>query len=152
MTLRPGPEDGSLEAYTNRLMLQRQRRRELAQRNMELLREKLLPALDRLSDADREEREALEEFSARLLASPKQIDVGLVCQIQEALLALARQEGDCPALIEHLYWLGIGRFSLASKLVNMDQVAASMTNRSNFHGLTIHNLLFRSNASPYPES
>ena len=78
-------------------MLQRQRRRELAQRNMELLREKLLPALDRLSDADREEREALEEFSARLLASPKQIDVGLVCQIQEALLALARQEEDRPA-------------------------------------------------------
>ena len=123
MTLRPGPEDGSLEAYTNRLMPQRQRRRELSQRNMELLREKLLPALDHLSDADREERQALEEFSAKLLASPKQVDVGLVCQIQEALLALARQEEDRPALIKHLYWLGMGRFNLANKLVNMDREA-----------------------------
>ncbi|MBD5118587.1 MAG: hypothetical protein HDT37_05705 [Clostridiales bacterium] len=124
MTLRPGPEDGSLEAYTNRLQAQRRRRRRLARRNMELLREKLLPALDHLSEADREERQTLQEFSAKLLASPKQVDVGLVCQIQEALLALARQEGDRSDLIEHLYWLGMGRFSLANKLVNMDQVEA----------------------------
>ena len=124
MTLRPGPEDGSLEAYTDRLLIRRRRRRQLVQRNMELLREKLLPALDRLSDADRTERQDLQEFSAKLLASPGQVDVGLVCQIQEALLALARQEGDRSDLIEHLYWLGMGRFFLANKLVNIDQAAA----------------------------
>ena len=124
LTLRPGPEDGSLEAYTDHLLLQRRRRRQLARRNMELLREKLLPDLDHLSGADREERQALQEFSAKLLASPKQVDVGLLCQVQEALVAQARQEGNRSDLIEHLYWLGMGRFSLASKLVNMDQVAA----------------------------
>ena len=121
---RPGPEDQTAEAYTRRFLAQHQRRRQLAERNIELLREKLLPTLDHLSGADAEERQALQEFSVKLYASPKQVDVGLLCQIQEALVALARQEGDRSALIEHLYWLGMGRVALASKLVNMDEVAA----------------------------
>lgn len=124
LDLRPGPEDQTAETYAQRLQAQLRRRRQLSERNMELLRKKLLPALDHLSEADKEERQTLQDFSAKLLASPKQVDVGLVCQIQEALLALARQERDRPELIEHLYWLGMGRFSLANKLVNMDQVAA----------------------------
>ena len=123
MTLRPDPGDQTLEGYTSRLMAQYTRRLQLARRNMELLREKLLPALDNLAGADGEERRALQEFSAKLLANPSQVDVGLLCQVQAALVALARQEGDRQALIEHLYWLGMGRFSLSNKLVNMDEVA-----------------------------
>lgn len=65
-----------------------------------------------------------QEFSTRLLASPKQVDVGLACQIQEALLARARQEDDQDGVAEHLYWLGIARFNLANKLVNLEQEAA----------------------------
>ena len=103
MTLRPDSGDQTLEGYTGRLMAQYDRRLQLARRNMELLREKLLPALDNLAEADGEERRALQEFSVKLLANPSQVDVGLLCQVQAALVALARQEGDRQALIEHVY-------------------------------------------------
>ena len=118
--LRPGPEDRSLEEYTDRLQAQRLRKWQLVQRNMELLREELLPALDHLSEADAEERQALQEFSTKLSASPGQVDVGILCQVQQALVAQARQEKNRADLIEHLYWLGMGWFFLSSKLVNIE--------------------------------
>ena len=120
LTLRPGPEDRTLEEYRDRLLAQRARRWRLVQRNMELLREELLPALDHLSDADAEERQALQEFSVQLAASPSQLDAGILRQVQQALVAQARQEENREDLIEHLYWLGIGWFALSNKLVNMD--------------------------------
>jgi len=123
LNLRPGPEDKTVERYAGRMLAQCSRRRQLAERNMQLLREKLLPTLDHLAETDQEERKVLQEFSIKLLYNPRQVDVGLLCQIQQALVALARQEGDQSALIEHLYWLGLGRFGLSSKLVNMDGVA-----------------------------
>lgn len=121
LNLRPGPEDESLEKYTDRLLAQRARKQQLIQRNMELLREELLPALDHLSEADAEERQALQEFSTRLLAGPGQVDVGIPCQVQQSLVALARQEENQTDLIEHLYWLGMGWFALSNKLVNMEK-------------------------------
>lgn len=124
LTLRPGPQEKTTEEYARRVRDELERRRRLVRRNMDLLRGELLPALDRLSEADEEERRALQEFSTRLLASPKQVDVGLACQIQETLLALARQENDPDGTAEHLYWLGIARFNLANKLVNLEREAA----------------------------
>lgn len=125
LTLRPGPKDkANFGAYAQRLLDERARKRQLAQRNMELLRGELLPTLDRLSEVDREERRELQDFSTKLLANPKQVDVGLACQIQEALLAQARQEDNLDGIIEHLYWLGISRFNLANKLANMGAQAA----------------------------
>lgn len=124
LNLRPGPEDRTPEEYADRLLAQRTRRQELGSRNMELLRTRLLPDLDHLSGADAEERRSLQEFSAKLMYGPGQVDVGLLCQMQQALVALARQEENHADLIEHLYWLGLGRFALSSKLVNMPEVAA----------------------------
>ena len=125
LTLRSGPEDRTLEEYAGRLSAQRARRQELGRRNMELLRTMLIPALDHLSGADEAERRSLQEFSVMLMqGGPGQVDAGLLCQVQEALVALARQEGDHSSLIEHLYWLGLARFALSSKLVNMPEVAA----------------------------
>lgn len=124
LNLRPTPEDRTQEEYTERLLARRARRNQLGRRNMQLLREKLLPDLDLLSEADQEERQALQEFSVKLLYGPGQVDAGLLCQVQQALVALARQEENVLDLIEHLYWLGMGRFALSSKLVNMRKVAA----------------------------
>ena len=120
LTLRPGPEDRTLEEYTDRLLAARTRRWQLVQRNMELLREELLPALDHLSEADAEERQALQEFSVKLGSSPGQVDVGILCQVQQALASQARQEENQEDLIEHLYWQGMGWFALSNKLVNME--------------------------------
>ena len=120
LNLRPEPEDQTPEEYARRLQAQCIRRRELEQRNMQLLREKLLPDLDHLSDADEVARRDLQEFSDKLLANPTEVDVGLLCQIQQTFVNQARQEDDRRALIEHLYWLGRARNSLSSKLVNME--------------------------------
>lgn len=123
LNLRPGPEDRTPEEYADRILAQRVHKRQLRQRNMELLREKLLPALDHLQEADGEERRAFQEFSVRLLNNPGQVDAGLLCEVQQSLLALARQEEAWWDIIEHLYWLGLGRFYLSSKLVNSADAA-----------------------------
>lgn len=114
------PRGESPEEYASRLWQDQDRRLELIKRNMELLQEELVPALDRLTGAGAEEKAELKEFSGRLVAGPAQLDVGLTCQIQQAFLAVARQEEDRRGIIEHCYQLGIGRFALYSKLVNMD--------------------------------
>lgn len=92
---------------------------QLAQRNIELLRIGLFPLLDNLFGAGPEELKELEEFSFELFSGRKELDVGLFCQIHQALLALARQKQDRNAMIRELYWLGMGRNALCGKMVGL---------------------------------
>lgn len=101
----------------------------LGQRNMELLRSGLFPALDDLFGASEEELKELDDFSFELFNTRKELDVGLFCQIHQALLTLARQNQDRNAMIRELYWLGMGRNALCSKMVGLplSDVAEYMT-------------------------
>lgn len=92
----------------------------LGRRNIELLRTGLFPVLDNLFDASAEELKELEEFSFQLFHGQTELDVGLFCQIHQALLSLARMRRDRAAMIRELYWLGLGRNSVASKLVGLE--------------------------------
>lgn len=94
---------------------------QLSQRNMELLRTGLFPILDDLFGAGEEEISALKEFASHLFDGRTELDVGLFCQIRQALLSLARQKRDRSATIRELYWLGLGRNALVSKLVGLEQ-------------------------------
>lgn len=115
---RPG--ELTCEQYAARLTQDRAQIVRLGKRNMELLRTGLFPMLDDLLDATEEERRDVEEFSFRLYDGRTELDVGLFCQIHQALLSLARQKRDRAAMIRELYWLGMGRNSLSSKLVGLD--------------------------------
>ncbi len=92
----------------------------LVRRNIELLRSGLFPTLDHLFSAGAEELEELRTFSFQLYDGRTELDVGLFCHIRQALLSLARQKRDRPAMIRELYWLGMGRNALCSKLVGFE--------------------------------
>ena len=84
----------------------------LGKRNIELLREGLFPTLDDLFNAGQDQLSVLWEFSFQLFDGRTELDVGLFCQIHQALLSLARQKRDRAAMIRELYWLGMGRYWL----------------------------------------
>lgn len=130
LSLQPTAEDQTLDSYSARVDKIRTQRRQLVQRNMELLRGDLLPELDLITSADEEQLQSLQEFSKDLLASPKQVDVGLAGQIQQSLLNLARQNHDRDGIIEHSYWLGIARFNLNNKQINMERETAGFHQRA----------------------
>lgn len=114
------PDGLSFEAYARRLRENEALREEKAKRNMELLRGRLFPMLDDLFHCGAETIAGLEEFSFQLYDGRKELDVGLFCQIRQALLILARQKRDRNAIIRGLYWLGMGRISLVRKLVGLE--------------------------------
>ena len=120
LSQRGRPGELTCEQYAARLTQDRAQIVRLGKRNMELLRTGLFPMLDDLLDATEEERRDVEEFSFRLYDGRTELDVGLFCQIHQALLSLARQKRDRAAMIRELYWLGMGRNSLSSKLVGLD--------------------------------
>lgn len=120
LTARKRPDGLSFEAYESRLLADEAQAEALMARNMELLRGSLFPVLDNLLEADGAILEDLSTFAAQLLRSPEELDVGLFCQIHQALLSLARQRMDRAAMIRELYWLGIGRNSLCGKLVGLE--------------------------------
>lgn len=120
LSQRERPGELTCEEYAARIMDNRARTIQLGRRNMELLRTGLFPVLDDLFAASREELRELEEFSFRLYDGRTELDVGLFCQIHQALLSLARQKRDRSAMIRELYWLGMGRNSLVSKLVGLE--------------------------------
>lgn len=102
----------------------------LGRRNMYLLRTELFPMLDDLFDAGQEDIQELEDFSFQLYNGRKELDVGLFSQIHQALLTLARQKQDLNAMIKELYWLGLSRNSLVSKLVGLKMSdIQTLTNR-----------------------
>lgn len=92
----------------------------LGKRNIELLREGLFPTLDDLFNAGQDQLSVLWEFSFQLFDGRTELDVGLFCQIHQALLSLARQKRDRAAMIRELYWLGMGRNNLCGKLVGLE--------------------------------
>ena len=115
---RPGAL--TCEEYTAQMEENRAQIARLNKRNMELLRSGLFPILDNLFDASQEQVTELEEFSFQLFNGQKELDVGLFCQIHQALLTLARQKQDLNMMIRELYWLGLSRNSLVSKLVGLE--------------------------------
>lgn len=114
------PDGLPFEAYAARLRESEARRVEIVARNMELLRGSLFPVLDNLFQCGEETVAELEEFASRLYDGRKEADVGLSCQIRQALLTLARQKRDRGAVIRGLYWLGLGRNSQVGKLVGLE--------------------------------
>lgn len=119
LTQRETPGQTSFEAYCAQLHEIGALVEQIAKRSMELLRGHLFPVLDELFQADAATVGELEEFSSQLYNGQAELDVGLFCQIRQALLTLARQKKDRAAMIRHLYWLGMGRNSLCGKLVGI---------------------------------
>ena len=107
------------EAYTARARADREELLRLSRRNMELLRRELFPSMEGLYSWDPQQVAELEEFSFKLYDGRAELDVGLFCQIHQALLGLARFNGDQDAVIRELYWMGMGRNALNSKLVGL---------------------------------
>ena len=64
---RRQPSEGTLADYTDRLCRDRARQKQLAARNMALLRENLFPVLDNLPEAGPQETEDLRQFAAALI-------------------------------------------------------------------------------------
>lgn len=113
------PGQISFQEYCIRLRQSEAQAAQIAKRSVELLRGRLFPVLDELFQADAGTVQDLEEFSAQLFDGRTELDVGLFCQIRQALLTLARQKKDRAAMIRHLYWLGMGRNCLCGKLVGI---------------------------------
>lgn len=120
LTAEEKPDGLSFEAYETRLREHEERREKLAGRNTQLLRGSLFPVLDNLFQCGAETLAELEEFASRLYDGRTETDVGLACEIRQALLTLARQKRDRSAVIRGLYWLGLGRNSQVSKLVGLE--------------------------------
>lgn len=120
LTARKKPAGQDFEEYVKGLLQNRLQAEQKVKRNMELLREGVFPLLDRLFEAGAEELRELQEFAGNLLSGTQELDVGLFCQIHQALLSLARSQRDQAGIIRELYWMGIGRNSICNKLIGLD--------------------------------
>ena len=119
LSQRQRPKGLDCEAYTARVRAEREEILRLSRRNMELLRAELFPSLEGLYGWDPQQIEELEEFSFQLFDGRVELDIGLFCQIHQALLGLARFNEDRDAIIRELYWMGMGSNALSSKLVGL---------------------------------
>ncbi len=119
LSARKKPDGLTFEAYEDQLLQARRSIEHKIKRNMKLLRENLFPKLDHLLEATPEDIQELQEFAGKLLNSHT-ADAGLFCQIHQALLNRTRLTKDRYGIIRELYWLGIGRFSLYTKVVGLD--------------------------------
>ena len=120
LAARKKTEGYSLTGYQEALVKNRMLIVQKVERNMELLREGLFPLLDHLLEAGEEELGQLQEFAGRLFQVGEELDVGLFCQIHQALLNCARLKKDQNGMIRELYWLGIGRNNRCSKLIGLE--------------------------------
>ena len=118
---RPRPEGLDFEAYLAQARAAREEILRLSRRNMELLRTELFPSMESLYGWEPQQVAELEEFSFQLYDGRTELDVGLFCQIHQALLGLARFNEDRDAIIRELYWMGMGSNALNSKLVGLPQ-------------------------------
>lgn len=110
----------SFAAYQENLQQDRYLLRQKVNRNIELLRNELFPLFDRIFEAQHAELADLEEFASALLNGKNELDTGLFCQIYQALLSRARHAKDRNTIIRCLYWLGIGRYNMCTKMVGID--------------------------------
>ncbi len=120
LAARKKTEGHSVESYQEALTGNRLQIAQKVARNMELLREGLFPLLDHLLEAGEEELQELQEFAGILFRVGEELDVGLFCQIHQALLNRARLKKDRNGMIRELYWLGIGRNNRCSKLIGLE--------------------------------
>lgn len=120
LATRKKTEGRSFERYLEALEENRIRIARKVERNMELLRMELFPLLDHLPQAGEEEIQALQTFAGRLFQVGEELDVGLFCQIHQALLNCARLKKDQNGMIRELYWLGLGRNNRCSKLIGLE--------------------------------
>lgn len=120
LTQLPRPDGLGFEQYAALLRQNEALYQQYVRTGMALLRSHLFPLLDNLFEADEEKIAELAEFSFQLYDGRVELDVGLFCQIHQALLSLARQRRDRSATIRELYWLGMGRNSQCSKLIGLD--------------------------------
>lgn len=81
----------------------------LRSENMEILRNHLIPILDDILSADKEEIEALEEFVDVLMK--EQLDSGIRYQVCSALVAYARVNNERNLLIKELYLAGMANYN-----------------------------------------
>ncbi len=120
LTSRKKPNGLPFEAYREQLIDHRRQVERMVARNMELLKKELFPVLDHLLEAGTEQLQELQEFAQKLFQVGEELDTGLFCKIHQALLSLARLTKDQNGMIRELYWLGLGRHSLCSKLEGLD--------------------------------
>ena len=120
LAARKKTEGHSFESYEAGLSSNRLQIVQKVERNMELLRAGLFPLLDHLLEAGEEELKELQEFAGSLFQVGEELDVGLFCQIHQALLNCARLKKDRNGMIRELYWLGIGRNNRCSKLIGLE--------------------------------
>ena len=113
------PKELDFEAYMAQTRADREELLRLSRRNMELLRAELFPSMEGLYGWDPQQVAELEEFSFKLYDGRAELDVGLFCQIHQALLGLARFNEDRNAIIRELYWMGLSSNALSSKLVGL---------------------------------
>lgn len=125
LSVYQNPGELSFEEYYKQLMDCKASIREKANRNMQILREKLFPMIDCLYDTTDEEKAELWDFASKLFSIGKEIDLGLFCQIHKAFLSLARLRQDRNEMIKELYWLGIGYYYVSSKLTGSEHQAYS---------------------------
>lgn len=119
LTLRKSAKGKSFEEYYSELLADRKLLERTAKRNIQLLRERLFPLLDNMFEASEEELRELNEFAAQLSGIDGELDTGLFCHIHYALLSYARLRKNRGAMIENLYWLGIGRNNMNAKLIGL---------------------------------
>lgn len=120
LTTQEGESEATPEEFAARLEREEQEKREIVGENMALLRQELFPALDSAAALDEAARQELRDFAAGLLKVPGEPDATLFCQIHQVLLGLARYWRDLDAEIQELYWLGIGRHAISTRLVGLD--------------------------------
>lgn len=106
------------EVY-RRLRAKDARVRELRERNNQILREELIPVLDNILTAGRDEIDALVEFTDALLQ--RQMDAGVKYYVCRALVLVARMQGDRNLLIRELYMTGMALHGLRSTLEGQDE-------------------------------
>lgn len=92
----------------------------IVQRNMQILRDELFPLLDDMFKADKKDIDSIYEFANSLLTPSEELDVGLYCQIHNALLGYMRQIQDRNGMIRELYRMGIGYYWIYQKLVILE--------------------------------
>lgn len=122
LSQRGDPRGKTFEEYYAEQLRAKQQLEEIAQHNMQLLRECLFPVLDNLFEANEEELRDLREFASVLLQGRDELDEGLACQIYKALLSYARLKRDRSAMIRELYWLGMCYRIYNNKLVGLEKV------------------------------
>ncbi len=115
------PKEQLFEEYYAVMLANQEKIGRRIQRNIALLRDHLFPMLDNLFEAKEEELCDLQEFAGKLLDGRNELDVGLFCQIHQALLSMVRSKKNRQAMIRELYWLGIGRNNLYNKMIGLSQ-------------------------------